>query len=56
MTPRALPRLVTDALPNGWTVGARLVPYCEVCLRRNLDTDACPNAGDLCLDCCGEEH
>ena len=29
---------------------------CAYCEEFNMDTEACPNAKDLCLDCCGEEH
>ena len=55
---RGILRLTGEEVRTGFVeaFGAQLVPYCEECLRRNLSTDACPNAGDLCLDCCGEEH
>lgn len=34
--------------------------YCENCLADMMPEDdvwiTCPNAGDLCIDCCGENH
>ena len=29
---------------------------CAWCGQYVMDTEACPNAKDICLDCCFEEH
>lgn len=35
---------------------ALLCPWCPLGQENDLRFDLCPNAGDICLDCCGEHH